>query len=191
MDAFLKRLEGWWNPEKIEFPPEPPFGPQLSDELKTWLSTEESARFRKAFEDSWYFSRQGISGSMPVHEFEAAGSHAAVFSLHDFPGIDSWQSDLLLMHFSEILKVSRYLAFHQNQKMQNGGYERIRYLKPVPDYDAQFPVNQEFGNVFLHVKGRNKRAEWIKIQVNFYSDRNYRQPKPFSELLDLLFSFGA
>jgi hypothetical protein len=191
MAAFLKRLEDWWNPEKIEFPPEPAFGAQLSEELKSWMATEESARLRKAFEDSWYFFRQGINGAMPIHEFEASGSHAAVFSLHDFPGMDSRQADLLLMHFSEILKVSGYRSVHQNQKMENGGYERIRYFKPVPDYEAQFPINQEFGNIFLHLKGRNKRAEWIKIQVNFYSDRNYRQPKSFSELLDLLFSFEA
>ncbi len=191
MATFLKRLEDWWNPEKIEFPPEPAFGPQLSEDLKVWMATEESAYLRKAFEDSWYLSRQGINGPMPVHDFEAAGTRAAVFALHDFPGIDSRQADLLLMHFSEILKVSGYRSVHQNQKMQNGGYERTRYLKPIPDYEAQFPINQEFGNIFLHVKGRNKQAEWIKIQVNFYADRSYQEPKSFPELFNLLFSFGA
>lgn len=191
MAAFLKRLEEWWKPEKSEFPPEPAFGPQLAENLKTWMGTEEAGKIRKAFEDSWYLSRQGIKGPFSVHDFEAAGTHAAVFALHDFPGLDSRQADLLLQHFSEILKVSGYRTVHQNQKLLNGGYERIRYMKPIPDYEAQFPINQEFGNIFLQLKGRKNKAEWIKIQANFYADRNYREPKPFPELFNLLFSFGA
>lgn len=62
------------------------------------------------------------------------------------------------------------------------------YLKP-PIYEIieGQPLDQQFGNILIECHLTNLTPSYIKVLATTYSDRLYTEPKPFDELVDLLF----
>ncbi|MEM7161925.1 MAG: hypothetical protein AAF487_05725 [Bacteroidota bacterium] len=71
-------------------------------------------------------------------------------------------------------------------KEQRESVSRVHqyYLKPRLKFRHELPYEQLYGNVFLEYAEKDNRPFYFKLQANTYSDRNYKLPKPFVELLE-------
>lgn len=61
------------------------------------------------------------------------------------------------------------------------------YLKPAVR-NRSFPLEQGYGNITLQLNLLNERFRYLKIISNTYAGFNYKEPRPFTELLEILFS---
>lgn len=62
------------------------------------------------------------------------------------------------------------------------------YLKPSGRESSMVPFEQKFGNIQIEQIIYNNRPALIKLMANVYAGRNYKQPLPFSDLTDILFT---
>ena len=61
------------------------------------------------------------------------------------------------------------------------------YLKPGLRFRREMPYEQLYGNVHIEVKSKNDNVLMLKVLVNTYSDRNFKEALSFDSFLDLVF----
>jgi hypothetical protein len=62
------------------------------------------------------------------------------------------------------------------------------YLKPpIKDLVEGEPIDQQFGNILIEGHYSGHSPSYIKLMATTYSDRLYHPPRPFTELVSLLF----
>jgi hypothetical protein len=86
-----------------------------------------------------------------------------------------------------------YIEAHSEQKTNwvnpAAGQREFRYFKPFKSVNIGEDVPQLFGNLIAERMLVDGKTQWIKIVGQFYQGRPYTQVQPFSEFLDLVFSF--
>lgn len=101
---------------------------------------------------------------------------------------DDWTTERDFKHFLFWMayRISRlgYIQVHADKYIKEDGNvvetkSRI-YLKTR---STKTPVDQLYGNILLELVGNNNKPSYIKLQANTYSDRNFKEPQPFGELL--------
>ncbi len=72
-------------------------------------------------------------------------------------------------------------------KEQEGELHTIEefYLKPSLRYRRELPYEQLYGNVHLELKSKNDEVQMVKVLVNAYSDRNFKEALSYEKFLDL------
>lgn len=59
------------------------------------------------------------------------------------------------------------------------------FLKPSLRYRRELPFEQLYGNVHLELKSQNGEVQMVKVVVNSYSDRNFKEAITYEKFLDL------
>lgn len=63
------------------------------------------------------------------------------------------------------------------------------YLKPGLKYRRELPYEQLFGNILIEHRLFEEKTNLVKIMANVYSDRNFKKPYDFEDLLNRLLVF--
>ena len=99
----------------------------------------------------------------------------------------------LIQLFIERLK---RLEYHVNNSKREAKEEKgelkteeLFYLKPGLKFRRKLPYNQLFGNIVFEHKINGEETELLKMVVSTYSDRNFKEPYLFEDLMTELFLY--
>ena len=72
--------------------------------------------------------------------------------------------------------------------VENGELTTVEmfYLKPKLKYRMEMPYNQLFGNIIIEHIIKDEQSSLVKLMANVYSDRNFKDPYNFEDLLNEL-----
>jgi hypothetical protein len=107
-----------------------------------------------------------------------------------FHGEDPWTADdysYLIQHFIDLLKREEY--YLNNAKREVVEEERKLktvehfYLKPKLKFRKEMPYEQLYGNVEIEHRLVEGKTNLVKVMVNVYNDRNFKEPADFETLL--------
>jgi len=160
------------------------------DEAVLWAQNQDGKEILELIYKNYHFKKTQISDTPQVHIFESPYANGFAIS-YDEP-FDNKSFSKLFLAFSQ-----RVLALGYRQVSLDRKFEEINdqvkltekfYFKPP----LQAPImgeiiSQLFGNVTLEKVSIDNNPSYIKFLVTVYSDRLYQDPKPFDQLMDLLF----
>lgn len=159
-------------------------------EALDWYQGEEGRKLIELVNKNYHFKKAQINNNPQVHLLESPYANGLAVS-YDLP-FDSKSFSMLFLAFSQ-----RVLALDYRQVSLDRKYEEINdqvkitekfYFKPPlkSSNDGEL-ISQLFGNITLEKISVDNEPSYIKLLVTIYSDRLYKDPKPFDQLLDLLF----
>jgi hypothetical protein len=94
-----------------------------------------------------------------------------------------------VQYIIEKLKEEGYYINNSLREAKEQGDELLTieefYLKPSLRFRRELPYEQLFGNVHLELKSKNDEVQMIKVVVNSYSDRNFKEAVSYDKFLDL------
>ncbi|MEN2283563.1 hypothetical protein AAGF08_15575 [Algoriphagus sp. SE2] len=160
------------------------------DEAVSWAQNEEGKQILDLIYRNYHFKKTHINERPSVHIFESPYANGFAVS-YDEP-LDLKSFSKVFLAFSQ-----RVLALGYRQVSLDRKFEEINdqvkltekfYFKPP----LQAPImgeiiSQLYGNVTLEKISIDNNPSYIKFLVTVYSDRLYKDPKPFDQLMDLLF----
>ncbi len=104
--------------------------------------------------------------------------------------IDLIYFPFLFDYFSERVLALGYTIYTSDFKIEEkpAGMQKLEkhYLKPPVDL-SDLPIDQAYGNILIELYYLDDVPLYLKLMANVYSDRNYREPKKFLQLMDILF----
>jgi len=62
------------------------------------------------------------------------------------------------------------------------------YMKPRRVREPSGPHPQYFGNILMELTSIDGVPAHLKVMATTYSDRKFAEPKPFSDLIEVLFN---
>lgn len=160
------------------------------EEAVNWTKTEEGRAILDLIYKNYHFKRTQINERPEVHIFESPYANGLAVSYQE--PLDQQSFSKLFLAFSQ-----RVLALGYRQVSLDRKYEEINdqmrltekfYFKPPLSAPKKGDlISQLFGNVTLEKISIDNEPSYIKLLVTIYSDRLYKDPKPFDQFLDLLF----
>jgi len=97
----------------------------------------------------------------------------------------------LMEYFKETVLDLGYTLYTSDRKLKDkeSGVQQIdrHYLKPALS-DTEPPIDQKYGNVLIELFSLDEEIQYLKVMASVYSDRSYKDPKPFLEFMEALFS---
>jgi len=123
------------------------------------------------------------------HVYNSDQSNGFFFNYH--MEFESEEFSYLLDYFKETVVDLGYTVYTSDTKYKDleSGVQKIdrHYLKPTQE-GSEMPMDQKYGNVLIELFVLNDEVQYLKLMANIYSDRNFTEPKPFSEFLEKLLS---
>lgn len=109
-------------------------------------------------------------------------------------GEDPWDTTdySFLIHFiKEKLLTKGYVVKNKNREViEEGGLLKtieFFYLKPSLKYRREMPFDQFFGNIEIQHRIVDGDTKIFKLLANVYSDRSYKKPYDFDDLMNFIF----
>lgn len=109
-------------------------------------------------------------------------------------GEDPWSTldYSFLIHFiKEKLKTKGYVIKNSNREViEEGGLLKtieLFYLKLGLKYRREAPFEQFFGNIEIQHRMVDGQTRLLKLVANVYSDRSYKKPYDFEDLMNFIF----
>jgi hypothetical protein len=97
----------------------------------------------------------------------------------------------LIDYFKELVLEADYRLYLSDTKTIEGpnGIKTTdrHYLKPGKIDAVDFPIDQKYGNISIELVKLDEQPSYVKVMSGVYSDRNYQDPEPFSDLVAQLF----
>lgn len=125
--------------------------------------------------------------------FYSSGSSQG-FYIIQIEEFDNEWFQVMVDHMLQNLKqqdyiVNRHVAEYSEVKDCQVCWEKS-YAKNKPAF-VQGKQDQQYGNVQMEFKMLNEQPKLFKVQCNYYNGHNYLDPKPYSDLLELLFAMRS
>lgn len=160
------------------------------DEAVSWSQNEDGKKILELIYKNYHYKKSQINDTPQVHIFESPYANGFAISYEEPFDVKSFSK--LFLAFSQ-----RVLALGYRQVSLDRKFEEINdqvrltekfYFKPP----LQVPImgeiiSQLYGNIALEKITIDNTPSYIKLLVTIYSDRLYKNPKPFDQFLDLLF----
>ncbi len=87
----------------------------------------------------------------------------------------------------ELRYIKQYAAAETIQQNSDISTDYLHYYKPSFRLSKSLPAEQLYGNITIQLSFLNDQAHRFLIKANTYSDRNYKSPQSFIDLLEQLF----
>jgi hypothetical protein len=148
----------------------------------------ESEEWLKEIGKAYYYKQAGISHRLEVHLLHSP--YANGFALSFRREVNRQQARFLLDSLRDRVVASGYRLTQSDRRVteQDQKVKEVEkhYLKP-PLAHHTGSIDQHFGNISIELVLLNNEPEHLKLTASVYSDRLYREPKPFDELAGILF----
>jgi hypothetical protein len=160
---------------------------QFNRSFDKWKSSDEAGKELGMIRDSYYDKVLNKITAIDLEVYHSPYANGIIL----YPQYEQGKISLtFIMEFiREKLELDNYRLVHADRKIKEQGkmvtaLEKY-YLKPP--LSAEIPIDQKFGNVILELSYENNSPWKLKMMANVYSDRLYNQPKPFDDLISLIF----
>ncbi len=120
------------------------------------------------------------------HIINSPGIRGIAKDIEKDESIEKWTS--FLSFICEKHKQIGYVLKVQDEKDKNGKIHSRYYLKPSIKLQMQNPAEQLYGNVTLELISKNNNPLRIKCQTTYYSDRNFKEVRPFKQWMAIIFN---
>lgn len=132
-------------------------------------------------------SNQNYSGMEPGYYHSSASNGFYLAKIESFdPDWFRFLADLMVSN----LKNHSYIIQRKAVEWSEGNETQVcwekYYLKPKPISSPKH--RQQFGNIHIEFKLIDNLPSLFKIQANYYSGFNYKEPLPFDDLINTLFT---
>lgn len=137
---------------------------------------------------SYSWSKQGIDQDAEVLVLESTYSNGFAIGYETKYGKNDFR--YLIDYFAYQVKKLDYRLVMSRQTMQEKGdvveMKEMHYLKPKRGWVE--PIDQKYGNVQIEYIEENDQPTRIKLLVNSYPDRKYKEAESFEDLAEHIFS---
>jgi hypothetical protein len=165
---------------------------RFQSDYQQWLMSGQAQKLMDDIRNSFELKKKGIAYDQPaVHILNSAYANGIAVSFSDH----FQQNDFayLLDHLSSMILTIGYKKANNDILIsEKGNYtETVEkcYLKPI--ISVETPIDQKYGNILIeHVK-INDKPSYLKFSANIYSDRLYKDAKPFNDLMNFIFYENA
>lgn len=149
------------------------------------------ARFLGGLRKSYYNKKNGLSGPLELLEEKRPGADGIALICNEFE-TDFFR--IFIDHIRELIRSEGYYLYTSDVRLlDKDGTEILaerHYLKPSVPLQLNESNEQVFGNITLEYIMREGHADHVKILRTYHSDRTFRAPRPFDELIDLITEIG-
>ena len=153
----------------------------------TWTNTV-AGEVMQEIGKAYYYKQAGIGHPLEVHLLNSP--YANGFALFFKDSIARQEARFLLDQLRDRVKASGYRIAQSHRRVTEKGNKvkesEKHYLKPPLSFKTE-DIDQGFGNIAIELVLIDNEPEHLKLTASVYSDRLYREPRPFDELTDLLF----
>lgn len=137
------------------------------------------------------FQSDALQHSQWVDFLKSDGVNGIMIHLNEYPGtISNW---LYPAEFFKDIGLSwgykLYSSEERKRKKEKKGLYFRHYLKPPVRNMLEKPIEQLFGNITVELKLRQSGPQSLKLQVQHYNDRNYKEPRDIQEFYYSIFKF--
>ncbi|MBN3522128.1 hypothetical protein JYB62_19145 [Algoriphagus lutimaris] len=162
---------------------------ELQEALE-WSQREDGKKFMELINKNYHFKKAQINKNPQVHILESPYANGIAVS-YDLP-FDTKSFSLLFLAFSQRVLALGYRRVSLDRKFEEIKdqvkiTEKFYFKPPLKSSDDGELISQLFGNITLEKISIDNTPSFIKLLVTIYSDRLYKNPKPFDQFLDLLF----
>ncbi|SIO13237.1 hypothetical protein [Algoriphagus halophilus] len=159
-------------------------------EALEWSQREDGREFMELINKNYHFKKAQINKNPQVHILESPYANGIAIS-YDLP-FDTKSFSLLFLAFSQRVLALGYRQVSLDRKFEEINdqvkiTEKFYFKPPLKSSDDGELISQLFGNITLEKISIDNTPSFIKLLVTIYSDRLYKDPKPFDQFLDLLF----
>lgn len=160
-------------------------------EAVQWAESEDGEEKMNLVYKNYHFKKTQIDETPQIHVLDSPYANGFAV-IYDFPFNDKSFS-MLFLAFSQRVIALGYRQVSLDRKFEEVN-DQVRliekfYFKPPLQTPIQGElISQLYGNVTLEKVTVDNRPSFIKFLVTVYSDRYYDSPRPFDQLLDLLFN---
>ena len=155
-----------------------------------WTKTEEGKKMLELIYKNYHFKKSQINERPQVHLFQSPYANGFAIS-YEFPFDEKSFSQLFLAFSQRVLDLG-YRQVSLDRKLEEINdqvklTEKFYFKPPIQAPRSGELISQLYGNVTLEKVSIDNHPGYIKFLVTVYSDRLYKDPKPFDQLMDLLF----
>jgi hypothetical protein len=158
------------------------------DQFHAWKSSETCSELMNELWKSYSWSKQGIDQDAEVLVLESTYSNGFAIGYESKYGKNDFR--YLIDYFAYQVKKLDYRLVMSRQTMQEKGdvveMKEMHYLKPKRGWVE--PIDQKYGNVQIEYIEENDQPTRIKLLVNSYPDRKYKEAESFEDLAEHIFS---
>lgn len=152
-----------------------------------WVK-ESSGRDLAEIGKAYYYKQAGITHRMEILLLHSP--YANGFAITIPQEMSRQQARFLLDGFRDRVVTCGYRLTQSDRRVterdQKAREVEKHYLKP-PLNRQPGSIDQHFGNISIELILMNNRPDHLKLTASIYSDRLYREPRPFDELAGILF----
>ncbi len=162
----------------------------FKEEYQIWSKTQKLQDFKDQLRLQFEALKSNVADPSSILFLLSPQSNGFIFFVDD----DFSPADLTFFqeYCKDFLVEQGYILNQADIKIRSRNGEIVEtdryYLKPKPNHEELLSglVSQAFGNILLELEQVNGRHKQFKLQCNWYSDRNYKEPIPFEEFIELL-----
>ena len=161
--------------------------PKFLDDYKRWFGEPPFQNLMKELFNAWVQQNKDIGSRIDMQIYRS--KQAEGFVVH--PEFEDGMIPLsfLMEYLKERLLQESYRLVHADRIIEGRpDHLEIRenyHFKPGPSFIE--PFEQKFGNVHIELLRYDKQEIRLKFLVTVYSDRKYKKPWEFENLVCLLF----
>ncbi|MFA0962909.1 hypothetical protein AB9P05_13985 [Roseivirga sp. BDSF3-8] len=137
---------------------------------------------------AYYYKQAGIGHQLEVHLLHSP--YANGFAVFFQEEVARQQARFILDQLRDRVLNSGYRLAQSDRRVteRDNKVKEVEkhYLKP-PLSNQSDDIDQLYGNVAIELIFVNNRADHLKLTASVYSDRLYKEAKPFDELASALF----
>lgn len=156
--------------------------------FNSWKSSDLCDEYLNEIWESYFWRKRGIEKNPAVVLHESTCSNGLAISFE--PTIGKNNFHYLFDYLAEQVKLLGYLMVTSKVTIKENGDDvetkELHYLKPKRSFIE--PIDQKYGNVQIEYLKLNDMPTRIKLVVNAYPDRKYKEPKSFEDLTKFLFN---
>lgn len=153
-----------------------------------WKLSDEREELIKEIATAYHLKKHQPESGIVIHHYKSI--YANGFAIHYHPLIGKKNFVHLFDYFKDKVTEMGYRGAGSDRQLINKRQyvetlER-HYLKPQIQLNKH-PADQQYGNVLVEHVAANRQPHFIKVIVNIYSDRLYKEPLSYHEFIGRLF----
>jgi len=164
---------------------------QLTKEQSALFTAQVYSDFSDDILNNAKLYKDGKNPKKGFHYIKSNGVEGIAVDLNasSYPNLE-WALYIqqLANKLKELRYVKQYAAAETSKKNTDITTDYVHYYKPSFRLNKTVPAQQLYGNTTIKISYLNDVPSRFWIKVNTYSDRNFKAPESFMDLLNHLFS---
>ncbi len=161
--------------------------PQFIEEYESWKKSDQA---REKIDQILRSYHDKLTNHQPILDIELFNSpYGNGFILYARKQDKELPFEFLMEYLRDKLEEEGYRLVHSDRKIHESGkkVEKLEKYHLKPPISSEVPIDQLYGNIIIELFHKNNIPDRIRLMANVYSDRLYKEPKNFGDLINVLF----